>query len=146
MNSARLTLLLVAALAVTAAPAQDKGKEIVKSTRWFSGRFVGFEVGDYVHAIFKDSKGKERTFYIGEPGLDFFLALNVKKSGTFTYQNVNAYMEEAGGRVDFERLTAAKIGRQTAASWWKAQVKKLGVDGVNKKYQPVVDKLTRNGG
>jgi hypothetical protein len=119
-------------------------REIIKATHILKGKFVGFEVGDYVHAIVKDSKGKERSFFIGEPGLDFYLALNAKKNGSFTYQVVDAYIEEAGGRMVIERMSLAKVGRTSSYAWWKSTTKKSNLDAINKKYQPLVDKLTRN--
>lgn len=142
----RLLLLLVVLLfGLTSVLAQDKNEK-VKSTKTITGKFVGFESGDYLHAIIKDSKGEEVTFFIGGVGLDFFLATHANKSGSFTYQNVEVYMEEAGGRVTIERLTKAKVGKETSTSWWAALRKKMSLDAINKKYQPAVEKLTRNPG
>lgn len=146
MKLARLSVSLLGLLVVAAgAHAQTNQKEIIKGTYTIRGKFLRFEVGDYVHAVIKDAKGKERSFYLGGVGLDFYLAINAAKSGSFTYQKVNAHIEEAGGRIDLERMESAKIGKQGSDSWWKSQLKKMSVDDINKKYQPLVDKLTKNG-
>ena len=144
MKHARFLVLLVL-LVAAGADAQTNQKEIIKGTHTIRGKFLRFEVGDYVHAVIKDSKGKEMSFYLGGVGLDFYLAINAAKTGSFTYQKVNAYVEEAGGRIDFHRIESAKFGKQGSVSWWKSQLKKMSVDDINKKYQPLVDKLTKNG-
>lgn len=146
MKASRLVLLLLVLALASFAPAQVSKKEIVKSTHTVRGKLVRFEMGDYVHVVIKDTKGKERSFFLGGVGLDFYLAANAGKSGSFTYQKVNAYVEEAGGRMDLERLESARIGKQGSVSWWKSLIKRMNVDDINKKYQPMVDKLTKNGG
>lgn len=140
-----LLLLIVCLFGLTLGFAQDK-TEKVKATKTITGKFVGFESGDYLHAVIKDSKGEEVDFFIGGLGLDFFLATHANKTGTFTYQEVEVYMEEAGGRITIARLSKAKVGMETASGWWAAQRKKMSVDAINKKYQPAVDKLVRKGG
>lgn len=140
-----LLLLIVCLFGLTFGFAQDKSEK-VKSTKTITGKFVAFESGDYLHAVIKDSKGEEVSFFIGGVGMDFFLATHAKKTGTFTYQEVEVYMEEAGGRITIARLSKAKVGKETDASWWAAQRKKLSLDAINKKYQPAVDKLIRKGG
>lgn len=145
MKLTRLILPLFVIALGTAAPAQVSKKEIVKSTHTIRGKLLRFEMGDYVHVVIKDSKGKERSFFLGGVGLDFYLAATAGKSGSFTYQKVNAYIEEAGGRMDLDRLESARIGKQGSVSWWKSLTKRMNVDDINKKYQPMVDKLTKNG-
>jgi hypothetical protein len=144
----RSALILSSLLLVTTAnvgaqskPAPDR----VKRTFTVRGTFVGFEQGDYMHAIIKTSKG-ERTFFIGGAGLDYYLAVNGKKSGTFTIQLVDTFMEEAGGRQEIERMSVARIGKQSSTAWWSAIRKRMSLDAISQKYDPMVQKLVRNGG
>lgn len=146
MKSLAIGIAALSVVASGAAPCQQNKKDIVKSTHSFKGSLVGFETGDYVHAIIKDAKGHERTFFIGGAGLDYYMAVNAKKPGTFTYQVVDSYIEEAGGRMVIERLTKAKIGKVDSKAWWKAQMKGSSWEKLSKKYEPLVSKLTRNGG
>lgn len=143
-TAALVTSLLVAA-SLTVAAQNKPGPDKVKRTYTVRGTFVGFEVGDYVHAIIKTSKG-ERTFFIGGAGLDYYLAEKGKKSGTFTVQVVDSYIEEAGGRMEIDRISAARIGKQSSAAWWSATRRKMSLDAISKKYEPMVQKLVRNGG
>ena len=145
MNKLPVAFLTALLLTTSVAQAQSK-KEVIKATKTVRGTFLGFEVGDYVHAVIKDSKGQRRSFYIGGAGVDLYLSNHVKKSGTFTYQLVNCFMEEAGGRVDIERLQSAKIGAQSSVTWWKSIRKRMSLDAINEKYQPMVNKATLNGG
>ncbi len=145
MNKFPLACLATVLLVAPSTFGQSK-KEIIKATKTVRGTFLGFEVGDYVHAVIKDTKGQERSFYIGGPGLDFYLAKNVKKSGTFTFQVVNCFIEEAGGRMDIERMKSARIGSQSSEAWWKSIRKKMSLDSINKKFEPLVGKATLNGG
>lgn len=139
-----LLALTVIALACSSALGQSK-KEIIKETRTMRGTFLGFETGDYVHAVIRDSKGMRRSFFIGEPGLDFFLASNRNKNGSFTYQIVNCYIEEAGGREDIERLTKVTFGKLSSTTWWRSLKKKMSLDAINKKYEPLVNKADITG-
>lgn len=143
--SASIALLLLSQAAVAQNAKPIDKKEVVKSTHTIKGRVIGFEVGDYVHAIIKDAKGKERSFFIRATGLDYYLALNAKKNGTFTYQVVDCYIEEAGARMTIERISIAKIGKVSSTSWWKSASKKASMEAIAAKYQPMVDKLTKNG-
>jgi len=143
----RTSLLAVSALVLLTSVglAQNK-KEIVKATKTVRGTFLGFEQGDYVHAVIKDAKGQRQSFFIGAPGVDFYLAVNKGKRGSFTYQVVNCYIEEAGGRMDIDRLESARIGKQSSVSWWTNLKKRMSLDAINKKFEPLVARATLSGG
>lgn len=119
-------------------------KDIVKSTHTLKAKLIGFEVGDYVHAIFKDSKGEERTMYIGSAGVDYFMALHANKPLVITYQVVSTYIPEAGGREVVDRVKSAKFGKLDSRTWWKAELKKSSFEKLSAKYDPIVNKLTKN--
>lgn len=72
-------------------------KDVVLRTWKVTGKFVGFEAGDYVHALIKPKKGEENSTFINGYGLDYFLAVNANKTGEFTVQTVKTYVQEEGG-------------------------------------------------
>ncbi|HEY0384516.1 MAG TPA: hypothetical protein VGC64_00825, partial [Pyrinomonadaceae bacterium] len=123
-------------------PAQKRDKVI--ATRNITGTLKGFEVGDYVHAVIKLSKGKEESYFVGSPGLDYFLALHKGEQLSLTYQIVDSYIEEAGGVQRIERLNGARAGKLTYAAWWKQMRAKHSFDALDKMYSGMVEKLRLN--
>lgn len=141
-----MLFLFVPVLALLAQPRLETAqKEVVLRTRYVSGTFLGFETGDYVHAIVKTGKSKERSFFIGGAGVDYFLATHVGERGTFTYEVVDSHIPEAGGRMRTERLVRAKFGSASSTSWWKRQTAAKPLEDLEKEYQPLVQKATRGG-
>lgn len=124
----------------------QKTKDIVKATKTMTAKLVGFEVGDYVHAILKDSKGKEHSMYICTPGVDYFMAQNKGKTMVITYQLVKSYIEESGGMLDIERVSDARLGKLTAKAWMQSQRKKMSFEQISKKYEPLIQMLVTNRG
>lgn len=146
-----MALVLLPVFAVSIAGAQqkqktDNKKDVVKATKTMKATFVGFETGDYIHAILKNAKGEEVTMFLGSPGVDFFLALHVNRPLTITYQEVSSYIEEAGGRMDIERISSARFGKLDYKDWYKTQRKKYTFKQMEDKYGPLVHKLEKNGG
>jgi hypothetical protein len=141
MRTVLLSFALASAVCFTAPP--NPGKDVIRSTRTVKGQFVAFEWGDYPHAIIKDAKGKETDYFFGADGIDFYLCTRAKKPGVFTIQKVNTYIQEAGGWQIIDRMSNAKIGAQDCKSWWKQESKAHTQEWIFKKYQPLVDKLTR---
>lgn len=139
------SLVIISILAVGAAYAQQQKqqKDIIKSTHTFTGKVTGFEVGDYQHVTLVDSKGKTRSYFLGADGIDYYCAINAKKTGTFTYQVVDTYIPEAGGRTTIEHLSNAKVGKVDYKTWWKAELKKMSREKLEAKYGPLVQKLTK---
>jgi len=140
-----LACLTIAIPGTAQQDATKNKKDIVKATKTFQGKLVSFEVGDYVHANFKDTKGHERSMYIEGEGVDYFMALHAKQMLTVTYQEVNTFIPEGGGREDVERVIYAKAGKLDSRTWWKAERKKASYEKLSKKYDPVVQKLTKEG-
>lgn len=144
-----ITTLMVGSLLVSIpATAQNGGekaqKDIIKSTHTITGKLVAFEIGDYVHAIIKDSKGNERSMFVGGGGVEYFLAIHANKNMKIIYQVVDTYIPEAGGRDIVDRVAYAKLGKLDSRTWWKNELKKSTYDKLSEKYYPLVDKLTRN--
>lgn len=153
MKSPALFLLLSVGIAAAsnggetrranALPAQQHRDKVI-STRTVIGTLKGFEVGDYVHAVINLQNGKEESYFIGSPGLDYFLALHKGEPMTLTYQVVDSYIEEAGGVQRIERLSGARTGKLTSAAWWKSMRAKSSFDQLDKKYGSLVEKYRLN--
>lgn len=120
----------------------NTGPDVVKARFTVKGTFVAFEAGDYIHAVIK-VKGKEESYFIKGAGMEYFLATHVGKTGTFSIERSDSYIENAGQRMTIETLTAAKIGKQSNTSWWKAQTRRTPEEKVRAKYDPLVEKLSR---
>ena len=145
MKIVPISLTVVSVLAIGAAFAQEKQqKDVIKSTHTLTGKVTSFEVGDYEHVTIVDSKGKSHSYFVGAAGLDYYCALNAKKTGTFTYQVVDTFIPEAGGRQTIEQLSNAKVGKVDYKTWWAAEKKKMSFEKLEAKYRPLVDKLTKN--
>jgi len=122
---------------------KNKKPEKVKAVKAINGKFVNFEMGDYVYVNIKKTNGKMKSFTIGNYGLDYFLAEFRGKPMSFTYEIVNAYVVEAGGNMTFEKLKSAKFGTLTLERWIKQLEKKYTYEQIEKKYEALVDKYTK---
>lgn len=110
------------------------------ATRTLNGSFVGFEMGDYLHAEIRKSNGKPLSFFIGgSESLPYFLAANKDKQLLLTYQVLDSYIPEAGAIARMERLVAAKSGNETDQKWWKRISKSTNVNALRKKYDALVE-------
>jgi hypothetical protein len=154
LKSTALILLLCAYASATASSvgvtrraktlSAQQHRDKVISTRTVKGSLKGFEVGDYVHAVIKLQNGKEDSYFIGSPGLDYFLALHKGEPLTLTYQVVDSYIEEAGGVQRIERLSGARAGRLTYAAWWKNMRAKHSFAQLDKMYGSLTEKYRLN--
>lgn len=125
--------------------AQKNKPDKVKAVKTVTGKFVSFEQGDYFHADIKNSKGKTLSFWLGgERCLECFIALNQGKTMTFTYEIVDTYIPESGGRMVIERIKTAKAGSLTFEKWWKDLRKQYSAEQIENKYSSLVDKFTKN--
>lgn len=142
VRTSLLSLALIAPAVLSATSfSQTTPPDKVLSTKTIRGKVVRFETGDYVHAIIKTTKGEELSFFISGPGTDYYLALNANKVGSFRIQTVKSHIEEAGGVMEIERISWAKIGKQSSSEWFKAQRKKYSFEQMEQKYGPLVQKL-----
>jgi hypothetical protein len=126
----------------SASPAQKRDRVI--ATRTARGTLKGFEVGDYTHAVIKLENGKEESYFIGGVGVDYFLALHKDEPLVITYQIVDSYIPEAGGRQRIERISGVRAGRETSAAWWRKARARNSVEQLDKKYGAMVEKLRLN--
>jgi uncharacterized protein YjiS (DUF1127 family) len=139
----RLILLLALGISVVGAvAAQQKKPDRIKATKTIKAKFVGFEAGDYLHAIVQRADGERVSFFVQKPGLEYFLALKKDDTLDLTYQVVDTFIPEAGARQTIERLIAAKAGPQTYASWWKSMRARFTLAQLDAKYHALVDAAT----
>ncbi len=122
---------------------KNKKPEKVKAVKIIGGKFVNFEMGDYVHANIKKTDGKIKSFWLGSYKLEYFLAEYKNKPMSFTYEIVNDYIPEAGGNMTFERLKSAKFGTLTFESWIKQLEKKYTSEQIEKNYEGLVNKYSK---
>ena len=123
--------------------AQKKAPDKIKAVKTVTGKFVQFEQGDYMHVDIKKSNGKTESYWIGGNGLEYFMALNYGKLMVFTYEIVDTYIPESGGRMVIERLKSAKVGTLTSTQWWKDLKKKYTFEQIDKKYGDLIGKYTK---
>jgi hypothetical protein len=114
----------------------------VKETKTIEGRFVNFEVGDYIHAMIKKPDGQTISFFLIKPGMEYFLVLHKNEPLTLTYQIVDTYIPEAGGMETIKRLISAKAANLTYAVWWKNIRTRFRMAQLQEKYDPLVQEST----
>lgn len=147
-----ITLSFLSALNASAARTSAHGtlfnsaqrRDKVIATRSATGTLKGFEVGDYTHAVINLANGKENSYFISQPGLDYFLAVHKDQSMVLTYQIVDSYIPEAGGTQRIERLSGARAGKLTYAAWWRQMRAKHSLAQLDKMYGKEVEKLKLN--
>jgi hypothetical protein len=128
-----------------AGAAQQNKPDKVKATKSIKGQFVGFEVGDYMHAVIKKENGEQDSFFIGQSeGIPYFLVTHKDQPLEITYQVVDSYIEEAGGYQTIERIVSVKAGDMTDKQWWKQERAGSSVSKLRKKYDAMVDKARLN--
>lgn len=121
-----------------------QNRDRVLATRTVRGTLKGFEVGDYTHAVIKLANGKEKSFYIGGRGVDYFLALHKDEPLNITYQVVDSYIPEAGGKMRIERISAAQAGKETSTAWWRKARANNSMGQLEKKYGGLIEQLRLN--
>ncbi len=122
--------------------AQRKRPDRVRETKTITGSFVGFEAGDYLHAIVKRSNGERLSFFLMKPGIEYFLVLRKDEPLELTYQVVDTYIPEAGDMETIKRLIAAKASGQTYTAWWRDIRTKFTLAQLEEKYGPLVEAST----
>ena len=148
MRTTSIALILLGLLAACRAPATDpppaetassgvtteaepspgsaeQPPETVRETKNLTGTFVGFEAGDYLHAVVRQTDGKTTSFFL-DRGMEIFLLDHKNQPLELTYQVVDTYIPEAGGTTTIERLSAIRAGDRTFADWWKSAEPSFG--------------------
>ncbi len=109
-----------------------------------SGELLGFEVGDYVHAIVKDDKGTETSYYIGDYPLDYFLAAHVGKKLDLELETKMTFLEEAGQEVETTKIAKASFEGTDVAAWWKKELESASEEELKKKYDALIEEHNRS--
>ncbi len=122
----------------TAEPA-GQVPETIRETKSLKGEFVGFEAGDYLHAVIRQPDGKTSSFFL-DRGMEIFLLDHQNQPLELTYQVVDTHVPEAGGTMTIERLSAIQAGEQTFADWWKTAEPSFG--GLLAEYQSRIEEAT----
>lgn len=117
-------------------------EDVVISRHAFQGTFIGFEIGDYVHPVVRDGKGKRRSFFVADHGLSYYLALHEGKPLQLEYVVVDSYIEQAGGTLRIDRLVAATDGHLGSREWWWNQERTRTREQLITQYEPLIDKYT----
>lgn len=93
---------------------QDK----VIATKSITASYVGAEIGDYNHAIFRTSDGKEIDFWCSGEMVEFLDPYKGKQFG-ITYQITDRYIPEASKVQRIEVIKDAKVGNHSFSAWKK---------------------------
>lgn len=143
MKTISTALILLGLLAGCKAPATDNAPEqtpdTIRETKALTGTFVGFEAGDYLHAVIRQPDDQTRSFFL-DRGMEIFLVDHKDQPLELTYQVVDINIPEAGGVTTIERLSAIRAGDQTFADWWKTAEPSFA--RLLDEYQPRIEEAT----
>jgi hypothetical protein len=142
MRKRLLVVTILCGLLCATAWSQRRKPDRIRETKTITATFVGFEAGDYLHAILKRSNGERVSFFLMKPGIQYFLLLRKDEPLELTYQVVDTYIPEAGDMETIKRLVAAKASGQTYAAWWKDIRTKFTMAQLRRKYDPLVEAST----
>lgn len=112
-----LGLVLIFFLLPTMAFAQGPQDKVI-ATKSITASYVGAEIGDYNHAIFRTSDGKEIDFWCSGEMVEFLNKYKGKQIN-ITYQITDTYIPEARGVQRIEVIKDAKVGNQSFSTWKK---------------------------
>jgi hypothetical protein len=108
-----LILFLLPAMPLAQEP-QDK----VIATKSITASYVGAEIGDYNHAIFRTGDGKEIDFWCSGEMVEFLHKYKGKQID-ITYEITDTYIPEARRVQRIEVMKDAKVGNQSFSTWKK---------------------------
>lgn len=91
--------------------------DIVMDTYTVSGTLLGFQAGEYMHAVIRERSGDIMSVLSPDPLLDYFLAGHVGETVVLEVEEVETYVIEAEEMVRTTRLTGAAAGETTYEEW-----------------------------
>ena len=124
------------------APRRTPAAHLPRPIATVKGTFIGFEVGDYMHAVIKDSRGRRRSFYLNKPGMEYFLSMHRSHAVVCFYETVKAVIPEAGGPIKIERLTDVEADRHLYSAWWKDMRAKAKSENLEERFGSLVKAAT----
>ena len=120
---------------------EDHDPEVLEASE-FEGRFIGFFVGDYVHAAFcTPGDSLVSLMLYGNVHADYFVAAHVGTLMQVTYQVVKYGVREAGDEPILV-LDAARIGELRSSTWWANVMAGMGYDRAADAYEALATLLT----
>ena len=128
-----LAVVAMAALGATPAPAAPAGVATAKAaqhsnsarrdrilrTATVEGRVTGMTMGDYLWATVRPGRGAEFQAQPAASPVDLFLDAHRNQPLTLQVQDISRYIPEAGGRQEIKVIAGARLGRTSAAAWWR---------------------------
>jgi hypothetical protein len=90
----------------------------VIATKSIIASYVGAEIGDYNHAIFRTADGKEIDFWCSGEMVEFLNKYKGKRID-ITYQITDTYIPEARRVQRIEVMKDAKVENQSFSTWKK---------------------------
>jgi hypothetical protein len=90
----------------------------VIATKNIRASYVGAEIGDYNHAIFRTGDDKEIDYWCSGEMVEFLNKYKGKQID-ITYQITDTYIPEAGGVQRIEVIKDAKVENQSFSAWKK---------------------------
>jgi len=99
-------------------PCAQEPQDKVIATKSIIASYVGAEIGDYNHAIFRTSDGKEIDFWCSGEMIEFLNKYKGKQID-ITYQITDTYIPEARGVQRIEVIKDAKVENQSFSTWKK---------------------------
>lgn len=91
--------------------------DIVLDTYTVTGTLLGFQAGDYMHAVLRERSGDIMSVMSPDPLLDYFLAGHVGETVVLEVEEVETYVIEAEEMVRTTRLAGAAAGETTYEEW-----------------------------
>ena len=94
----------------------DSFDDRVLDSGQLQGQLLGFQQGDYIHALVRSDQGKIMNFFVGlQDGC--FLALNRDNDLHIEYDNIERYFPEGQGFYPASVITEAKTADSDLSSW-----------------------------
>jgi hypothetical protein len=110
-------LVLILFLLPTMPLAQEPQDKVI-ATKSIIASYVGAEIGDYNHAIFRTSDGKEIDFWCSGEMIEFLNKYKGKQIN-ITYQITDTYIAEPRRRQRIEVIKDAQVENQSFSAWKK---------------------------
>lgn len=96
----------------------EKHPDKLVETKTMTGHLIGFQQGDYLHALIKTSEGRTEDFFLN--GEECFLALNKNEKITVRYDVVSRYFSEGGGYYPAQIMRSLQAKGQDYRAWQKS--------------------------
>jgi hypothetical protein len=108
--------LLLIIFLLPAMPLAQEPQDKVIATKSITASYVGAEIGDYNHAIFRTGDGKEIDFWCSGEMVEFLNKYKGKQID-ITYQITDTYIPEARRVQRIEVMKDAKVENRSFSTW-----------------------------